>query len=114
MHSFDSVGSARRRGLVLASVALGATLLIAAPAAVGAQATGPAAPKAYIGLFKDNAVAINAAVCGAREALCSLIDAYDAPDRSYLSQPQPGLAPRYSDYAQLARVSEWAAVGEEE
>jgi ATP-dependent helicase/nuclease subunit B len=76
--------------------------------------TGGFLPGEVRSLFKDNAVAINAAVCGAREALCSLIDAYDAPDRSYLSQPQPGLAPRYSDYAQLARVSEWAAVGEEE
>ena len=49
----------------------------------------------------------------AREALCALIDAYDAPDRCYLSQPQPGFAPRFSDYAQLARVAEWAAAGDE-
>jgi len=42
-----------------------------------------------------------------------LIDAYDAPDRCYLSQPQPGFAPRFSDYAQLARVAEWAAAGDE-
>ena len=43
----------------------------------------------------------------------ALIDAYDAPDRCYLSQPQPGFAPRFSDYAQLARVAEWAAAGDE-
>ena len=49
----------------------------------------------------------------ARDALCALIDAYDAPDRCYLSQPQPGLAPRFSDYAQLARVAEWAAAEDE-
>ena len=42
-----------------------------------------------------------------------LIDTYDAPDRCYLSQPQPGFAPRFSDYAQLARVAEWAAAGDE-
>ncbi len=64
-------------------------------------------------LFKADAAAIAAAVAEARQALCALIDAYDAPDRCYLSQPQPGLAPRFSDYAQLARVAEWAAAGDE-
>jgi YVTN family beta-propeller protein len=58
MDSSDSVGAARRRGLVLAAVAFGATMLSLAPAAVGAQGTGMAAPKAYIGLFKDSAVAV--------------------------------------------------------
>jgi YVTN family beta-propeller protein len=38
--------------------ALGATLLIAAPVPVGAQGAGMPAPKAYIGLFKDSAVAV--------------------------------------------------------
>jgi ATP-dependent helicase/nuclease subunit B len=65
-------------------------------------------------LFKGNATAIAAAVAEAREALGSLVDAYDAPDRRYLSQPQPGFAPRFSHYAQLARVAEWAALGDEE
>jgi len=65
-------------------------------------------------LFKRDAAAIAAAVADARVALCSLIDAYDAPDRCYLSQPQPGFAPRFSDYAQLARVAEWAAAGDED
>ena len=64
-------------------------------------------------LFKADATAIDAAVARAIEALCALIDAYDAPDRCYLSQPQPGFAPRFSDYAQLARVAEWAAAGDE-
>jgi ATP-dependent helicase/nuclease subunit B len=64
-------------------------------------------------LFKGRADAIAAAVADAREALCRLIDASDAPDRCYLSQPQPGFAPRFSDYAQLARVAEWAAAGDE-
>ncbi len=64
-------------------------------------------------LFKSDAGAIAAAVATAREALCALIDSYDAPDRCYLSQPQPGFAPRFSDYAQLARVAEWAAAGDE-
>jgi ATP-dependent helicase/nuclease subunit B len=64
-------------------------------------------------LFKQDAAAIAAGVAAAREALGALIDAYDAPDRCYLSQPQPGYAPRFSEYAQLARVAEWAAVGDE-
>jgi ATP-dependent helicase/nuclease subunit B len=64
-------------------------------------------------LFKADAAAIAAAVAEARKALCALIDAFDAPDRCYLSQPQPGVAPRFSDYAQLARVAEWAAAGDE-
>jgi ATP-dependent helicase/nuclease subunit B len=64
-------------------------------------------------LFKADAAAIAAAVAESRAALCSLIDAYDAPDRCYLSQPQPGSAPRFSDYTQLARVAEWAAAGDE-
>ncbi len=64
MQPSDSIhsvrGSARRRGLTLAGVALGATLLVAAPVSVGAQGSGMSAPptKAYIGLFKDNAVAV--------------------------------------------------------
>jgi ATP-dependent helicase/nuclease subunit B len=65
-------------------------------------------------LFKADADMIAAAVADARDALCRLIDAYDAPDRCYLSQPQPGIAPRFSNYAQLARVAEWAAAGDEE
>jgi ATP-dependent helicase/nuclease subunit B len=64
-------------------------------------------------LFKSDAGLIAAAVDEARDALCALIDAYDAPDRCYLSQPQPGMAPRFSDYAQLARVAEWAAAGDD-
>ena len=46
-------------------------------------------------------------------AWATLIDAFDQPDRAYLSQPHPGPAPRFSDYAQLARVAEWSAAGEE-
>ena len=62
MKSLDSVQLVRRsapgRGLILVGVALGASLLIAAPVAVGAQGTGMPSPKAYIGLFKDNAIAV--------------------------------------------------------
>jgi len=48
----------------------------------------------------------------AAEMLGALVAAFDQPQRAYLSQPHPGAAPRYSDYVQLARVAEWAAVEE--
>jgi ATP-dependent helicase/nuclease subunit B len=52
------------------------------------------------------------AVLNAKNRLCDLIDAFDQPDRAYLSRPHPGLAPRFSDYEQLARVAEWSAAGD--
>jgi ATP-dependent helicase/nuclease subunit B len=76
--------------------------------------TGGFEPGELRTLFKADGAAIAAAVADARDALAALVDAYDAPDRCYLSQPQPGYAPRFSDYAQLARVAEWAAAGDEE
>jgi YVTN family beta-propeller protein len=45
-------------GRVLAGVALGATLFITARGSVAAQSAALPASKAYIGLFKDNAVAV--------------------------------------------------------
>jgi ATP-dependent helicase/nuclease subunit B len=75
--------------------------------------TGGYEPGEVRSLFKGDAVAIAAAVAGARDSLGTLIDAYDQPDRCYLSQPHPARAPRFSDYAQLARVAEWTAAGED-
>jgi len=75
--------------------------------------TGSYEPGEVRSLFKGDAAAIAAAVAAARKSLGALIDAYDQPDRCYLSQPHPARAPRFSDYAQLARVAEWAAAGEE-
>jgi ATP-dependent helicase/nuclease subunit B len=51
-------------------------------------------------------------VRGARDRLGELIDAFDQPERAYLSRPHPGMAPRFSDYAQLARVAEWSAAAD--
>ena len=48
----------------------------------------------------------------AREGLPALISAYDSETAPYYSLPDPDRAPRYSDYEQLARVQEWAALGE--
>ena len=75
--------------------------------------TGGYEPGEVRSLFKGDADAIAAAVASARERLGTLIDAYDQPDRCYLSQPHPARAPRFPDYAQLARVAEWSAAGED-
>jgi len=48
-------------------------------------------------------------IAGAMEKLRTLVDEYDNPDQPYRSQPWAGHVPRYTDYAQLARVDEWRA-----
>jgi ATP-dependent helicase/nuclease subunit B len=50
-----------------------------------------------------------ALAAGARARLEALIAAFDDPATPYLSRPSPLRAPRYSDYAHLARVKEWSA-----
>jgi ATP-dependent helicase/nuclease subunit B len=65
-------------------------------------------------LFTRNQAALREAVAETLDGLGSLIDQYDEPDRCYLAQPHPGRLPRFSDYAQLARVAEWPAGPEEE
>ena len=52
-------------------------------------------------------------VADAAQSLIAHIRKYDDPDRAYLSQPHAGAAPRFADYAQLARVAEWAALEED-
>lgn len=64
-------------------------------------------------LFKGNAETIAEAVEMARRKLIALIDSFDEPERCYLSHPHPSRAPRFPHYAQLARVPEWAALGDE-
>jgi ATP-dependent helicase/nuclease subunit B len=44
----------------------------------------------------------------ARAGLERLIAAFDDPITTYRARPHPDFAPRYSDYAHLARVKEWA------
>ena len=73
----------------------------------GGHDAGRAAP-----LFRGNDVETAAAVERAAEGLRTLVTEFDDPVRAYLSQPSPGAAPRFSDYAQLARVAEWAAAEE--
>jgi ATP-dependent helicase/nuclease subunit B len=50
----------------------------------------------------------------ALEGLQRLVAAFDSPDTAYQSEPDPEFAPRFSDYAHLARVKEWSAGGPEE
>jgi ATP-dependent helicase/nuclease subunit B len=97
---------------------------MAGAGAFGAELTGPVAELIYWHLtggfqpgevrllFKGDTAAIAAGVDAARRELGGLIDRYDDPQRCYLSRPNPGRAPRFSDYTQLARVAEWAAAGD--
>ncbi len=58
--------------------------------------------------FRRDATRMQDAAEQAWDSLCRRVAAFDDPDCPYLSQPHPGEAPRFSDYAQLARVGEWA------
>ncbi len=58
--------------------------------------------------FRRDATKMQDAAEQAWDSLCRRVAAFDDPDCPYLSQPHPGEAPRFSDYAQLARVGEWA------
>ena len=44
----------------------------------------------------------------ALEGLRTLIDAFDDPRTPYAATPRPEWAPRYNDYAHLARILEWS------
>jgi ATP-dependent helicase/nuclease subunit B len=60
-------------------------------------------------LFRGDAASIASIIDQAANALRALVATFDRPETAYLSQPHPGAAPRFSDYAVLARVGEWAA-----
>ncbi|HBM12431.1 MAG TPA: double-strand break repair protein AddB, partial [Rhodospirillaceae bacterium] len=49
-----------------------------------------------------------------RDKLTALIAAYDDPETAYPSVPRPGEAPRFNDYAHLARIKEWSLGGDAE
>jgi ATP-dependent helicase/nuclease subunit B len=74
----------------------------------GGHDAGRAAP-----LFRSSETETQAAIDRAAEGLQALVAEFDDSERAYLSRPAPGAAPRFSDYAQLARVAEWAAAEEE-
>ncbi len=47
------------------------------------------------------------------ERIRGLAALFDQPSTSYICQPNPKYAPKYSDYLHLARVAEWSVTGEE-
>jgi ATP-dependent helicase/nuclease subunit B len=61
-------------------------------------------------LLKSNPAMVQAAAEAAAKNLLDRITAFDDSNQPYLSQPHPGAVPRFSDYAHLARVAEWAAM----
>lgn len=98
---------------------------MAASGAFGAEWQGPASELAYwhvsggydpgkaTVLFKGDQAAIADASRAARDRLWNRIVDFHNPDQPYLAQPNPGMRPRFSDYAQLARVDEWDLGGGE-
>ena len=76
--------------------------------------TGGAEPGIARPLFKSKPDEIAAAVTDAAARLHALVEAFDNQDRAYLAQPNPGRLPRFPDYAQLARVTEWRLVEDPE
>ena len=75
--------------------------------------TGGFVPGEVTSLFKQDAATIGGMVGTAREKLSALVARFDDPAHPYLSQPHPGQAARFSDYTQLARAAEWAALEED-
>lgn len=75
--------------------------------------TGAFEPGLIYALFDGDAAKISAAVEQAAGSLAALIKRFDDARMPYLAQPTPARAPRFSDYAQLARVAEWADAGED-
>jgi ATP-dependent helicase/nuclease subunit B len=93
--------------------AFGAELAGATAELVYWHLTGGFIPADQRTIFRAEPARIAAAVATAGDKLAALIAGFDDPARAYLSQPHPGRAPRFSDYAQLARVAEWDLSGDE-
>ncbi|MGE0415823.1 MAG: double-strand break repair protein AddB, partial [Acetobacteraceae bacterium] len=74
--------------------------------------TGGFEPGKVHELYRKKPAERAAAIARAYENLCRLIDDFDT-GRPYLSHPHPDWAPRFADYAQLARVAEWSAAGDD-
>lgn len=93
--------------------------------AFGPEFRGPATDLAYWRLtggqpageishiYKGKPDTIQSEVADAYARLEDLIRRYDDPAQPYLSEPHPDAKPRFSDYAQLARVAEWSAPEDE-
>ncbi len=77
------------------------------------QISGGYEPGKVVSLFAGKPEKTESVAAMARDSLHALVAAFDEAGQAYLSQPSPGAAPRFSDYARLARVAEWAAAAEE-
>jgi ATP-dependent helicase/nuclease subunit B len=75
--------------------------------------TGGYVPGESTTLFKGDPGDTAEQAAQASAALVQLVRQFDDPAQAYLSQPHPGAAPRFTDYAQLARVGEWAVAEDE-
>jgi len=65
-----------------------------------------------IDCLKGDEAAIAAAAEQALAGLRNLVAVFDDGSMPYRSRPWQSEAPRYSDYTQLARVSEWSVASE--
>lgn len=57
--------------------------------------------------------ALDDAIATAQDGLSALITAFDDPATPYYSLPDPDRPLRFNDFEQLARLQEWAALGED-
>jgi ATP-dependent helicase/nuclease subunit B len=71
--------------------------------------TGGYKPGTEQTLFKADAARIAEVVADVAAQVPKLLARFALGDCPYLAQPHPAWAPRFSDYAQLARVAEWAS-----
>jgi len=74
--------------------------------------TGGYLPGTQKTLLKSDAAKIAVLVEEVAKKVPELLARFDNAEFPYLSQPHPPWAPRFSDYAQLARIAEWST-GEE-
>jgi ATP-dependent helicase/nuclease subunit B len=72
--------------------------------------TGGAPPVKIIKTERD----LGDMIADAESGLKTLINIFDSESTPYYSVPRPDNAPRFSDYGHLARVNEWAALGDDE
>jgi len=67
--------------------------------------------RAPSGEVHDFGLEAEAAIDAARAGLIDLVRRFDDPATPYLPVPRPAAAPRFTDYAHLARILEWSAGG---
>ena len=72
--------------------------------------TGGAPPVKIIRAERD----LKDMIADAESGLNTLINMFDSESTPYYSVPCPDNAPRFSDYGHLARIAEWAALGDDE